>query len=85
MIKDITTSPIDIIEPGIYRHYKGNLYRVLSTGRHSETHEPFVVYEAQYASKEFGDFAIWIRPVSLFLEIVEHQGQKISRFTKIDQ
>lgn len=33
-----------MIEPGRYRHYKGNEYEVIGTARHSETLEPMVVY-----------------------------------------
>lgn len=32
------------IPPGLYRHWKGGLYMVLCTGRHSETEEEMVVY-----------------------------------------
>ncbi|MDT7922998.1 MAG: DUF1653 domain-containing protein [Thermus sp.] len=32
------------VRPGIYRHYKGGLYRVLFLARHSETEEAMVVY-----------------------------------------
>lgn len=38
---------------GIYRHYKGNLYQMLHTARHSETEEMFVVYRALY-----GDYGV---------------------------
>ncbi|MCA9340878.1 MAG: DUF1653 domain-containing protein, partial [Candidatus Saccharibacteria bacterium] len=33
-----------MIKTGTYRHYKGNLYEVLGTARHSETEEMLVVY-----------------------------------------
>ena len=42
-----------MIKKGIYRHYKGNLYKVLDTATHSETLEKMVVYQALY-----GDYGI---------------------------
>ena len=35
--------PLLTTPPGLYRHYKGNLYRVLDTVRHSETLEPMTM------------------------------------------
>ena len=67
------------VKPGIYRHYKGNLYNVVGVGRHSETLEEFVVYRALYDG-EFGKNSIWIRPLSMFLEDVEVDGKKMPRF-----
>ena len=37
-----------VTAPGLYRHYKGNLYEVLDTVRHSETLEPMTLYRALY-------------------------------------
>jgi hypothetical protein len=67
------------IQPGRYRHYKGQEYEVLGVGRHSETEEEFVVYRALY-----GDFGLWIRPKAMFLEIVQVEGQTVPRFRVID-
>ncbi|MDF3000196.1 MAG: hypothetical protein K0Q48_315 [Bacillota bacterium] len=66
------------IKPGLYRHFKGNQYRVLSLGRHSETLEPMVVYQALY-----GDYGIWVRPAHMWNEVVEHEGRSVSRFESI--
>ena len=61
--------------PGLYRHYKGNDYRVLHLARHSETREALVVYQALY-----GDRGIWVRPAAMFIETVEVNGQRLPRF-----
>ncbi len=60
---------------GEYEHYKGNRYRVLCVGLHSETLEECVVYQALY-----GDNSIWVRPASMFLEEVEFNNKKVHRF-----
>jgi hypothetical protein len=64
-----------MIEPGRYRHYKGNDYEVIGEARHSETEEPFVVYRALY-----GDRGLWIRPRAMFLETVMVDGRAVPRF-----
>lgn len=63
------------IPHGKYRHYKGNLYEVLDTARHSESQEWYVVYKTLY-----GDFSTWIRPLEMFLETVEINGEAQPRF-----
>lgn len=64
-----------MIEKGIYKHYKGRTYEVLDVVRHSETLEYMVLYRALY-----DDFALWVRPLSMFLETIELNGQHIKRF-----
>ena len=34
------------IAAGLYRHFKGDYYRVLYVAQHTETMEPMVVYKA---------------------------------------
>ena len=58
------------IQPGKYRHFKGKEYEVLYLARHSETEEWMVVYRALY-----GEFGIWVRPASMWLETVERDGK----------
>lgn len=68
------------IKPGKYKHFKGNEYEVLMMAKHSETGEDMVVYRALY-----GDFGIWVRPASMWNEIVERDGQQFQRFTYIGE
>lgn len=55
---------------GIYRHYKGQRYRVLGTARHSESLESLVVYQALY-----GECGLWVRPAAMFCETFELDGK----------
>ena len=68
------------IKPGKYRHFKGNLYEVLYTARHSETLEQMVVYRALY-----GEGEVWVRPASMWFDRVERDGKSHQRFTFVDE
>ena len=61
-----------------YRHFKGNLYRVLYIAKHSETLEDIVVYQAMY-----GERGIWVRPKAMFEEVIERDGKTFRRFEEI--
>ncbi len=63
------------IKPGIYQHFKGNLYRVLYVARHSETLEPMVVYQALY-----GNGGVWVRPAAMWNEQVSRDDYSGPRF-----
>lgn len=71
---------MESIKPGRYRHFKGKEYEVLGVARHSETEEKLVVYCALY-----GDFGLWVRPVSMWNEAVERDGKTFRRFTYIGE
>lgn len=64
------------VQAGIYQHYKGPQYRVLGVAQHSEHDEQLVVYQALY-----GAFGLWVRPLSMFVEQVEVDGQLQPRFS----
>ncbi|MSU18953.1 MAG: DUF1653 domain-containing protein [Lacunisphaera sp.] len=72
-------SPLPL-EPtqGLYRHYKGNDYRVIGLARHSETLAPLVVYQALY-----GERGLWVRPAAMFIESVLVAGQSQPRFRRV--
>ena len=59
---------------GKYRHYKGGLYEVIDTAIHSETEEEMVIY------KNIDKPQLWVRPMKMFMEYVEHEGERIPRF-----
>jgi len=64
--------------PGRYRHYKGGLYEVVGTARHSETLEPMTLYRALY-----GERGLWVRPAAMFEEAIEVDGMRQPRFVRI--
>lgn len=64
--------------PGIYRHYKGPSYEVMGVAHHSETEESVVVYRALY-----GEYGLWVRPLSMFVETVMIDGENVPRFALV--
>ena len=71
---------VQAIQPGRYRHFKGNMYEVVGVARHSETEEPLVVYRALY-----GEGGLWVRPAEMWNEIVERSGKTYRRFYRLDR
>ena len=63
-----------------FRHYKGGEYEIISlTAIHTETKEVMVVYrDLSDPTKE------WVRPYSMFFQLVDVGGGKVARFTIID-
>lgn len=68
------------MQPGRYRHFKGNEYTVLDVAKHSETLEPMVVYR-----QEYGERGLWVRPQCMFEETVEVDGQTVPRFQFLEE
>jgi hypothetical protein len=67
-----------VVEPGRYRHYKGNEYEVIGMARHSESHEMMVVYRPLY-----GEGGLWVRPAPMFAEDVTIDGKTQPRFSRL--
>lgn len=60
----------------IYRHFKGNLYKVIAFAKHSETTEDMVVYQPLKTGNN------WVRPKSMWNEVVDDKGTL--RFTLVE-
>ena len=69
-----------MIKPGIYEHYKGNQYELITIANHSETLEKMVVYKALYGEGEY-----WVRPLSMWKELVDLNGEQVPRFRYIGE
>ena len=63
--------------PGLYRHYKGLMYEVVGTARHSESLAPMTLYRALY-----GERGLWVRPAAMFNEEVVIDGLRQPRFAR---
>ena len=71
-------APLPETPLGRYRHYKGGEYEVIGVARHSETHEPVVVYRPLYNATGW-----WVRPHAMFFEEIEAGGVSQPRFARI--
>lgn len=74
----------DIRAGDIYRHYQGNLYQIVTVGKHAETLEEYVVYQALY-----GEFQVYIRDRQDFLKKLDNEKypevQQKYRFEKVEK
>lgn len=61
-----------------YRHFKGNIYRLVGIAKDSETLEEMVVYQAMY-----GDGQMWVRPKEMFFGEVVRDGKRMPRFQEL--
>lgn len=68
-----------ILRPGaLYRHYKGNIYRINMIAKHTETEEDLVIYHAIEKPEQ-----IWARPVTMFNESVIVDSKTVLRFSSV--
>lgn len=60
---------------GTYQHFKGEFYRVIDIAYHSESLEKYVIYHNIKNNDK-----LWIRPLTMFTEVIERDNIKIDRF-----
>ena len=73
MLASLSPQAKSIVAGGLYQHYKGPHYKVISVAHHSETLEELVVY-----TDESGD--MWVRPLDMFVETIIVDEQSRPRF-----
>lgn len=73
-----TAKKLKNVKKGRYRHFKGTEYEVLGVSTHSETGEKLVVYMSVD-----GKETLWSRPYDMFIDVVEHNGKTVNRFTPL--
>jgi len=62
-----------------YKHFKGNIYKIIAIAKHSETMEDLVIYQ------QIDDVTkIWARPINMFNDTIIKENVSYKRFTKID-
>ena len=69
----------EAVRLGKYRHFKGQHYQLIDVAHHSETQEPMALYRALY-----GERGLWVRPLSMFFETIQRDGENIQRFLYIE-
>lgn len=52
----------------IYKHYKGNKYRIINFAKHSETLEEMIIYESVDSEN------VWARPKNMWNDIIDEKG-----------
>lgn len=67
------------VKPGVYEHYKGRHYQVITTALHTDEKAPLVIYVALYYDAQ-APAHIWARPLDEFLAAVNVNGSIVPRF-----
>ena len=73
---------------GVYEHYKSKpndrrYYQVLGVARNTETEEKLVIYIPLYVTPEHRGLRLQARPLNMFLETIDWEGNTVPRFNYI--
>ena len=67
----------------IYKHFKGNIYQIITMARHSESGVKMVVYQQLYAP-----FEVYVRPLEMFMSKIDTRKypneKQVYRFERLD-
>ncbi len=77
---NLSVNIMNKIKLGIYRHYKGNMYKVLHIAKHSETLEDMVIYQDVNNPDK-----IWARPAFMWNDDIEIDGKTVKRFELMEE
>jgi hypothetical protein len=70
----------------LYKHFKGDYYKIVAIARDGETTDLLVIYQGFYDDKRFGPNPIWARPLEDFAGYkITDDGKKIKRFEKVSK
>ena len=69
---------------GNYKHYKGNMYKVIGLAKHTESEEKLVLYYSLGGSpdlvEEYGKIPYFVRPYKMFNEKIIYNDRETERF-----
>ena len=87
-IEKAATPERPIPSAGVYEHYKSTpedrrYYQVLGAAKHTETDEILVVYVPMYELEDELSAQFSVRPLKMFNETVECDGEVVPRFRYI--
>lgn len=78
LIKRLDAAQAEAEVGALYRHYKGNDYKVIDLAILESDNSVCVIYQAQYGKR-----LTFIRPVSVWCETVDFEGKSLKRFSRI--
>lgn len=68
-----------------WQHYKGGVYEIIGVGIDSENLEEMVIYKSLYSQEKFPKGTIWVRLKKMWIEEIEWNGNKVTRFKLIEK